>query len=239
MTGHPLGHVRDTVLELPEYDLKILLNGYPAHSARCRRASAQRDRIRQPDYDPSDRVRNERLDVVCDCGTDRRYICYLEDQLQALRTQVPAVVGDNALAREVHAAWRDGMLSQSREVASHRMTWDTLGPEDRALDAYIAQRVAGAALRAQAEADDLTRAAAAYREARAPLDSLRAAETAATAVCYDRLGHYIGTREQYLAMHAAIDAMAEQQGRIAQAERALRTAALAQSGTSDRPVGAG
>ncbi|GHG37694.1 hypothetical protein GCM10017784_35170 [Deinococcus indicus] len=89
------------------------------------------------------------------------------------------------------------------------------------------------ALRAQAEAgaggDHLARAAAAYREARAPLDSLRAAETAATAVCYDHLGHYIGTREQYLAMHDAIDALAEQQGRVAQAGRDLCAAALAQA----------
>lgn len=87
---HPLGHVRDTVLDLPEYDLKILLNGYPAHSVRCRRGWAHRDRIRQPDYDPSDRVRNECLDVVCDCGTDGRYAQYLEDQLTALRAQLEA-----------------------------------------------------------------------------------------------------------------------------------------------------
>lgn len=98
MTRPPLGHVRDTVLELPEYDLKILLNGYPAHSARCRRASAQRDRIRQPDYDPSDRVRNECLDVACDCGTDRRYTCYLEDQLHALRAQAEAWAVVQAIA---------------------------------------------------------------------------------------------------------------------------------------------
>lgn len=49
-----------------------------------------------------------------------------------------------ALAREVHAAWRDGMLAQGRDVAPHRMTWETLSPEDHALDAYIADRLAAA-----------------------------------------------------------------------------------------------
>lgn len=45
------------------------------------------------------------------------------------------------LAREVHAAWRDGMLSQRREVARGRREWGTLSAEDRALDAAIALRV--------------------------------------------------------------------------------------------------
>lgn len=50
------------------------------------------------------------------------------------------------VAQEVHAAWRDGMLRQGREVAPHRMTWDTLSSEDHELDAYIAERVAATAL---------------------------------------------------------------------------------------------
>lgn len=45
------------------------------------------------------------------------------------------------LAREVHAAWRDGMLNQRRTVAPDRMNWDTLSFDDQFLDAYIAGRV--------------------------------------------------------------------------------------------------
>lgn len=45
------------------------------------------------------------------------------------------------LAREVHAAWRDGMLQQGREVAHERMTWETLTLEDQMLDASIAGRL--------------------------------------------------------------------------------------------------
>jgi hypothetical protein len=54
----------------------------------------------------------------------------------------------DVLAREVHAAWRDGMLAQGREVAAHRMTWETLSADDHALDAYIAERVARATISA-------------------------------------------------------------------------------------------
>lgn len=49
---------------------------------------------------------------------------------------------DNLLARVVHAAWRDGMLAQGREVAPNRMKWETLSEEDQALDICIAENVA-------------------------------------------------------------------------------------------------
>jgi hypothetical protein len=52
------------------------------------------------------------------------------------------MIGTTRLAQEVHAAWRDGMLAQGREVASERMSWDTLSAEDRALDEHIAERIA-------------------------------------------------------------------------------------------------
>lgn len=96
---HPLGHVRDSVLELPKYGLRILLNGFPAHGARCRRAWAQRERIRQVNYDPSDRMRNECLDVPCDCGADGRYARYLEDKL-IVQAQALAVLGAEMAAFE-------------------------------------------------------------------------------------------------------------------------------------------
>jgi len=40
--------------------------------------------------------------------------------------------------RDVHAAWRDGMLAQGREVAPERMRWETLSEQDRELDDGIA-----------------------------------------------------------------------------------------------------
>jgi len=40
--------------------------------------------------------------------------------------------------RAVHAAWRDGMLAQGREVAPERMAWETLPLIDRHLDEGIA-----------------------------------------------------------------------------------------------------
>ena len=52
------------------------------------------------------------------------------------------MIGTTRLAQEVHAAWRDGMLSQGREVAAERMQWETLTEEDKKLDRYIAERVA-------------------------------------------------------------------------------------------------
>jgi len=52
------------------------------------------------------------------------------------------MVGSTRLAQEVHAAWRDGMLEQGREVAAERMDWETLSEQDKALDRYIGQRLA-------------------------------------------------------------------------------------------------
>jgi hypothetical protein len=43
----------------------------------------------------------------------------------------------------VHAAWRDGMLAQGREVAPERMAWDTLTQQDRDLDDGIAAALSG------------------------------------------------------------------------------------------------
>jgi hypothetical protein len=37
------------------------------------------------------------------------------------------MIGSTRLAQEVHAAWRDGMLSQGREVAPERMTSRPMG----------------------------------------------------------------------------------------------------------------
>jgi len=51
-------------------------------------------------------------------------------------------VGKERLGREVHAAWRDKMLAQGREVAPARLDWDTLEQEDRELDRYIGERLA-------------------------------------------------------------------------------------------------
>lgn len=52
------------------------------------------------------------------------------------------MIGTTRIAQEVHAAWRDGMIQQGREVAPQRMEWDTLSEQDQALDKYIAERVA-------------------------------------------------------------------------------------------------
>jgi hypothetical protein len=52
------------------------------------------------------------------------------------------MIGSERLAQEVHAAWRDGMLTQEREVSPERMSWDTLSDEDKALDKYIGGRLA-------------------------------------------------------------------------------------------------
>lgn len=87
---------------------------------------------------------NDRPEV----GTEARMRSIATEPKNAEGSSV--LVNREALAREVHAAWRDGMLAQGRDVAPHRMTWETLSPEDHALDAYIADRVA-AALRAALE----------------------------------------------------------------------------------------
>jgi len=52
------------------------------------------------------------------------------------------MVGKERLGREVHAAWRDGMLQQGREVTAERMAWETLSEQDHALDRYIGERLA-------------------------------------------------------------------------------------------------
>ncbi|MVN86882.1 hypothetical protein GO986_08905 [Deinococcus sp. HMF7620] len=46
------------------------------------------------------------------------------------------------LGRAVHAAWRDGMLAQGRNVPPHRLTWRALGDADRLLDRHIGLEVA-------------------------------------------------------------------------------------------------
>lgn len=51
------------------------------------------------------------------------------------------------LARMVHRAWRDGMLEQGREVAPHRMAWESLGFQDQSLDVFIGREVAREAFR--------------------------------------------------------------------------------------------
>lgn len=51
------------------------------------------------------------------------------------------------LARMVHRSWRDGMLEQGREVASHRMAWESLGFQDQSLDVFIGREVAREAFR--------------------------------------------------------------------------------------------
>jgi len=43
--------------------------------------------------------------------------------------------------REVHRAWRDHMLKQQRQVASERMSWDTLSNDDKSLDVSISYDV--------------------------------------------------------------------------------------------------
>jgi hypothetical protein len=52
------------------------------------------------------------------------------------------MIGSTRLAQEVHAAWRDGMQIQGREVAAERMEWDTLSEQDKELDKYIGSRLA-------------------------------------------------------------------------------------------------
>lgn len=47
-----------------------------------------------------------------------------------------------ALARMVHAAWRDGMLAQGREVPTKRLRWESLSKQDQALDCCIAEQMA-------------------------------------------------------------------------------------------------
>ena len=42
---------------------------------------------------------------------------------------------------EVHRAWRDKMLEQSRDVPESRMEYETLSDDDKVLDATIAFEV--------------------------------------------------------------------------------------------------
>lgn len=52
------------------------------------------------------------------------------------------MIGTTRLAQEVHAAWREGMLAQGREVAPERMSWETLSDQDKLLDRYIGIQLA-------------------------------------------------------------------------------------------------
>ena len=45
------------------------------------------------------------------------------------------------LGIEVHAAWRDGMLQQGREVAPNRLYWKTLSEQDRELHRRLGLRL--------------------------------------------------------------------------------------------------
>ncbi len=48
----------------------------------------------------------------------------------------------NALTgKDIHAAWRDGMLAQGRPVPEERMSWETLSEPDKQLDDLIALRL--------------------------------------------------------------------------------------------------
>lgn len=46
--------------------------------------------------------------------------------------------------RDIHSAWRDGMLAQGRSVTQERMKWETLSQQDRDLDDGIAAMLAAA-----------------------------------------------------------------------------------------------
>lgn len=43
--------------------------------------------------------------------------------------------------KDIHAAWRDGMLAQGRPVPTERMSWETLSEPDKQLDDLIALRL--------------------------------------------------------------------------------------------------
>jgi hypothetical protein len=69
-------------------------------------------------------------------STERRLQRLEEQQTQML------MIGSTRLAQEVHAAWRDAMLEQGRQVPPERMHWDSLSALDKALDHFIAERLA-------------------------------------------------------------------------------------------------
>lgn len=79
--------------------------------------------------------------IRVDRGVDREPLADSpsEDQWIRVDGQPPANLDD--IAREIHAAWRDGMLADKRPVSQDRLSWDTLWEKDRELDRYIAARV--------------------------------------------------------------------------------------------------
>ena len=84
--------------------------------------------------------RTDRI-VFCDhCGPCERRGC---NEHEVVTGPAPTPRTDREAAapltgRDVHAAWRDGMLAQGREVAPERMRWETLSEQDRELDDGIA-----------------------------------------------------------------------------------------------------
>jgi hypothetical protein len=46
--------------------------------------------------------------------------------------------GYSYLARQIHTAWREGMIHQGRDVAEERMEWPTLPQREKELDQFIA-----------------------------------------------------------------------------------------------------
>ena len=186
-----LGHVRAEVLELPEYGLTILLDGYPAHSYRCTRNWAQRARIRQPDYDPSDRVGNACLDTACDCGTDSQYARYLGDQLAGLQAQHGQLHAAALALVEVdaeHRAWLE-----AHPLAGYDEEHDLFGPRFHsaysALAALVQPSAASAGAAASGGAGEVRRDDTPERSYRQELASADGQVYASIEVEADAEGH--------------------------------------------------
>lgn len=58
------------------------------------------------------------------------------------------------LAKEVHAAWRDGMLNQGRPVSRLRLKWETLDQLDHELGQQYTCRINANQAQSESEASD-------------------------------------------------------------------------------------
>ena len=65
----------------------------------------------------------------------------LDKAVAALNTDLLSIGDSERFAAEVHAAWRDGMITQGRTVADNRMVWEGMDKRERQLDYYIAARL--------------------------------------------------------------------------------------------------
>jgi len=101
------------------------------------RNKALEEAARQAEYE-RDRWQSSRDPLPDDVEGGRSASTNIAAAIRALKGSADQQSASRMIGRDIHAAWRDGMIAQGRSVAKERMTWDTLTEQDRELDNGIA-----------------------------------------------------------------------------------------------------